>query len=78
MPANLCLVGKMGVDDNGLLALNGHRHHGQLQRGITAATKPHPLNIPISSNLVTGTNTLALGWGSTDNSLEAFRLQAVD
>ncbi|MGA3080138.1 MAG: Ig-like domain-containing protein, partial [Terracidiphilus sp.] len=73
VPANLCLVGAMGVDDNGLLAINGTAIMGNIS-SIYSLTG---LNIPISSYLVTGTNTLALGWGSTDNNDEAFRLQAV-
>jgi hypothetical protein len=81
VPANLCLVGQMGIDDNGLLAINGNAIMGNLNlyggSGYYGGYQSlYPLNIPISSNLVTGTNTLALGWGSTDNSLEAFRLQA--
>jgi hypothetical protein len=83
VPTNLCLVGAMGIDDNGLLALNGTAIMGNLN--IYGPSGPYYggyqslyplLNIPISSNLVTGTNVLSLGWGSTDNSLEAFRLQA--
>ena len=73
VPTNLCLVGSMGIDDNGLLAINGTAIMGNIS-SIYSLT---PLNIPISSYLVTGANTLALGWGSTDNSDEAFRLQAV-
>ncbi|MGB7984257.1 MAG: Ig-like domain-containing protein [Terracidiphilus sp.] len=81
VPANLCLVGQMGIDDNGLLAINGTAIMGNLSlygnNGYYGGYQSlYPLNIPISSNLVTGTNVLALGWGSTDNSLEAFRLQA--
>jgi hypothetical protein len=72
VPSNLCLVGAMGVDDNGLLAINGTSIMGN----ISAITGLYSLNIPISSHLVTGQNVLSLGWGSTDNSLEAFRLQA--
>jgi hypothetical protein len=72
VPSNLCLVGAMGVDDNGLLAINGHAIMGN----ISAIYGLYSLNIPISSYLMTGTNTLSLGWGSTDNSYEAFRLQA--
>jgi hypothetical protein len=72
VPSNLCLVGAMGVDDNGLLALNGTAIMGN----VSAIYSLTPLNIPISSNLVTGQNVLALGWGSTDNYDEAFRLQA--
>jgi hypothetical protein len=82
VPTNLCLVGAMGIDDNGLLALNGTAIMGNLNLygpgpyyGGYQSLYPL-LNIPISSNLVTGTNVLSLGWGSTDNSLEAFRLQA--
>jgi hypothetical protein len=81
VPANLCLVGHMGIDDNGLLAINGTAIMGNLNlyggSGYYGGYQSlYPLNIPISSFLVTGTNTLALGWGSTDNSEEAFRLQA--
>jgi hypothetical protein len=81
VPANLCLVGAMGIDDNGLLALNGTAIMGNLSLygggGYYGGYQSlYPLNIPITSYLVTGANTLALGWGSTDNSLEAFRLQA--
>jgi hypothetical protein len=72
VPSNLCLVGSMGVDDNGLLAINGTAITGN----INAIYSMTSLNVPISSNLVVGQNTLSLGWGSTDNSLEAFRLQA--
>jgi hypothetical protein len=72
VPANLCLVGSMGVDDNGLLALNGTAIMGN----VSAIYSMTALNIPISSSLVTGQNVLSLGWGSTDNSSEAFRLQA--
>ena len=88
VPANLCLVGQMGIDDNGLLAINGTAIMGNLNlygdggyRGGYQSL--YPLNIPISSFLLpasstntNGTNVLSLGWGSTDNSLEAFRLQA--
>jgi hypothetical protein len=71
--SNLCLVGAMGIDDNGLLAINGHA----IMTNISAIGSLAPLNIAIpSADLVVGQNTLSLGWGSTDNSLEAFRLQA--
>lgn len=72
VPSNLCLVGLMGVDDNGELALNGTAIMGN----VSAITSLTSLNIPVSSFLVTGPNVLSLGWGSTDNSYEAFRLQA--
>jgi LEA14-like dessication related protein len=72
VPSNLCLVGAMGVDDNGLLALNGTA----IMSNISAISGLTSINIPISSRLVTGQNVLSLGWGSTDNYLEAFRLQA--
>jgi methionine-rich copper-binding protein CopC len=78
VPTNLCLVGAMGVDDNGLLAINGTAITGNVYFWSSGGySSLHSLNIPISSLLVTGTNTLALGWGSTDNSLEGFRLQGV-
>ncbi|MGC2637763.1 MAG: Ig-like domain-containing protein [Acidobacteriaceae bacterium] len=73
VPSNLCLVGSVGIDDNGELGLNGTAITGN----INAIYSMTGLNIPISSYLVSGTNTLALGWGSTDNNDEAFRLQAV-
>jgi hypothetical protein len=81
VPANLCLVGAMGVDDNGLLAINGTAIMGNLNlyggSGYYGGYQSlYPLNIPISSYLVTGQNVLSLGWGSNDNSTEAFRLQA--
>ncbi|MGA3371748.1 MAG: Ig-like domain-containing protein [Terracidiphilus sp.] len=72
VPSNLCLVGGMSIDDNGLLAINGTAITGN----ISGQYSLYPLNIPISSNLVVGQNVLALGWGSTDNYDEAFRLQA--
>jgi hypothetical protein len=72
VPANQCLVGTMGVDDNGLLAINGTAIMGN----ISAISSLASLNIPVSSYLVTGQNVLSLGWGTTDNSYEAFRLQA--
>jgi hypothetical protein len=69
---NLCLVGAMGVDDNGLLLINGNA----IMSNIQAISSLTPLNLPIpSSYLVSGTNTLTLGWGATDNYYEAFRLQ---
>ncbi|MGA2887791.1 MAG: Ig-like domain-containing protein [Terracidiphilus sp.] len=70
--ANLCLVGGMSIDDNGLLAINGEAIMGNLSDDSSLS----PLNINVSSYLVSGTNTLALGWGSTENAYEAFRLQA--
>jgi len=82
VPANLCLVGAMGVDDNGLLAINGNAITGNLNvyggSGYYGGYQSlYPLNVAIpSADLVVGTNVLSLGWGSTDNSLEAFRLQA--
>ncbi len=73
VPSNLCLVGSMGVDDNGELAINGTAITGN----INAIYSPASLNVAIPNGLLTvGSNTLALGWGSTDNSLEAFRLGA--
>ena len=77
VPANLCLVGAMGVDDNGLLAINGTAITGNVYVYSNGGySSLHPLNIPISSDLVVGQNVLALGWGSVDNSLDGFRLQA--
>ncbi len=81
VPANLCLVGRMGIDDNGLLAINGTAIMGNLNLygggGFYGGYQSlYPLNIPITSYLATGTNVLSLGWGSTDNSEEGFRLQA--
>ena len=72
VPANQCLVGYMGVDDNGLLALNGTA----IMSNISSFYSLTSLNIPVSSTLVTGQNVLSLGWGGTDNYEEAFRLQA--
>ncbi len=66
VPANLCLVGAMGVDDNGLLALNG----AAIMANISAIYSLTPLNIPVSSYLVTGQNVLSLGWGGNDNNYE--------
>jgi hypothetical protein len=72
VPSNLCLVGSMWLDDQGLLALNGTA----IMNNISGYnTRAYPLNIPLT-NLVTGENVLSLGWGSTDNAYEAFRLQA--
>jgi hypothetical protein len=59
-PANLCLVGAMGIDDNGLLALNGTAIMGNIKRH----RQPHVVEHPHLQYLVVGTNTLALGWGS--------------
>lgn len=73
VPANLCLTGQVGVDDNMALGLNGTAITGNISAIYSLGT----INIPISSYLTTGSNTLAVGWGSTDNSLEAFRLHAV-
>jgi hypothetical protein len=79
VPPNLCLVGSVGIDDNGLLGIvNSANPNGVAITGnINAIYNMVRVNIPISSYLVTGANTLALGWGSTDNSDEGFRLQAV-
>jgi hypothetical protein len=78
VPANLCLVGYMSIDDNGTLGIvNSANPKGIAITGnINTNTSITPLNVPISSFLVPGANTLALGWGSTDNNYEAFRLQA--
>jgi hypothetical protein len=74
VPTNLCLVGSVGIDDNGELAINGTAITGN----ISAIYSLTALNIPIpSSQLVVGSNTLSLGWGSTDNNDEAFRLNGV-
>lgn len=72
VPANLCLVGAMGVDDNGQLGLNGTA----LMPVVSAEGSLYPLNIAVSNLLVPGKNTLSLGWGPTDNYYEGFRLQA--
>jgi methionine-rich copper-binding protein CopC len=73
VPSNLCLVGQVGIDDNGELAINGTALTGN----ISAIYNLAPLNVAIPGGLLTvGSNTLALGWGSTDNSDEAFRLGA--
>ncbi len=77
VPANLCLVGAMGVDDNGLLAINGTAITGNVYFWSSGGySSLYPLNIPISSDLVVGQNVLALGWGSVDNSTDGFRLKA--
>ncbi|MGH9605831.1 MAG: Ig-like domain-containing protein [Terracidiphilus sp.] len=73
VPSNLCLVGAMGVDDNGELGINGV----SIMSNLSATGSLSPINIPISSFLVVGANTLSLAWGATDNSYEGFRLQAV-
>ena len=74
VPTNLCLAGAIGVDDNGELAVNGIA----ITSNINAVYALLGLNIPIpAADLVVGSNTLSLGWGSTDNYDEAFRLQAV-
>ncbi|MGB0063168.1 MAG: Ig-like domain-containing protein, partial [Terracidiphilus sp.] len=75
VPANLCLVGAMGIDDNGKLALNGTIITGNYNDTYNLSATAAQVNVPISSDLVVGTNTLSLVWGSTDNSYEAFRLQ---
>jgi hypothetical protein len=79
VPSNLCLVGYMGVDDNGSLGIvNSANPTGiPITGNINAIYGFANLNVPISSFLVAGSNTLALGWGSTDNNDEMFRLQAV-
>ncbi|HVU45322.1 MAG TPA: Ig-like domain-containing protein [Terracidiphilus sp.] len=73
VPANLCLVGYVGIDDNGELGINGT----SIMSNLSAYTSLAPINIPISSYLVVGSNTLSLAWGTTDNSYEAFRLTGV-
>jgi hypothetical protein len=61
----------MGVDDNGLLAINGN----PIMSNISAEGSLAPLNIPISSKyLLSGTNTLSLGWGPSNSTYEGFRL----
>jgi hypothetical protein len=77
VPSNLCLTGGMGVDDNGILGVNGTAIMGNLSDSFNPSAPAAQLNIPISTYLVVGSNTLSLGWGSTDNVTEAFRLQAV-
>jgi hypothetical protein len=75
LPAyHLCLAGRMGIDDRGLLGINGTAIMSEM--GYTGNT-PAPIEIDITNYVQPGTNTLALGWGWTDNSYEAFRLEAV-
>ena len=70
--SNLCLVGAMGVDDNGELAVNGNA----IMSMVSSINSLTPLNLKIpASSLKNGTNTLSLIWGATDNYDEAFRLQ---
>jgi hypothetical protein len=83
VPANLCLVGAMGIDDNGLLAINGTAIMGNLNLyGPPGYYGGYQSLYPIEYSDfelpgTTGTNVLSLGWGSVDNSsMEAFRLQA--
>jgi hypothetical protein len=71
---HLCLTGRMGIDDRGLLGVNGTAIMTEM--GYTG-NAPAPISIDISGYVVPGTNTLSLGWGWTDNSYEAFRLEAV-
>ncbi|HEY1902662.1 MAG TPA: Ig-like domain-containing protein [Terracidiphilus sp.] len=72
VPSNLCLVGTLAIADNGLLAINGTAIMGNLGNQDSL----NPINIPVSSSLVVGSNTLALGWGSNDNNYEGLRLGA--
>ncbi len=70
---NLCLVGGVGIDDYGTLLLNGNAITAQ----IGSSGSLYPLMIPLPvGDLNAGLNTLSLQWGTTDNSYEAFRLQA--
>jgi hypothetical protein len=73
VPSNLCLAGAMGVDDNGELGINGTA----IMSNLSAIGSLSPIDIPVSSYLVVGNNTLSLAWGTTDNSYEAFRLQGI-
>ena len=73
VPSNLCLDGYLGVDDNGMLGINGTAISGN----YNAIYGMVPVSLPVSAYLTTGTNTLSLAWGGSDNSLEMFRLQAV-
>ena len=71
---NLCMVGAMSVDDNGSLSVNGTPITGNVS-GVYNLQQA--LNIPLPPGILNaGVNTLSLIWGSTDNSYEAFRLQA--
>lgn len=72
VPANLCLVGTLEIADNGLLGINGTAIMGN----FGGQTTINPINIPVSTYLVVGSNTLALGWGSNDNNYEGLRLGA--
>ena len=73
VPPSLCLDGYLGVDDNGVLGINGTA----ISPNYNAIYGMVPVSLPVSTYLTTGTNTLSLAWGGTDNSLEMFRLQAV-
>ncbi len=71
---HICLAGYWSHDDNALLALNGTPIMGD-QGNVYSLS---PLNIDITSNLLLGsTNYLTVGFGSTDNSYEGARVQAV-
>jgi hypothetical protein len=73
VPSNLCLVGIVGLDDNGELAINGTAITGN----ISAINNLVPISAAIPSGLLTvGTNTLSLGWGATDNYDEALKVGA--
>jgi hypothetical protein len=72
--AQICIVGSFAHDDNGLLAVNGTPIMGD--QGTNGGS-PAQLNINITSELLPGTNYLNFAFGSTDNTLEGLRLQAV-
>lgn len=71
--AQLCLVGGMSNDDHGLLAINGQPIMADQNNNYNLV----PIDINITSYVVPGVNYLIFGFGSTDNYLEGFRLQAV-
>ena len=69
---NLCLVGAMGVDDYGMLFVNGN----PVTDNFVSVDHLTALNIALPASILNaGLNTLSLSWGWTDNSYEAFRLQ---
>ncbi|MGB6744794.1 MAG: Ig-like domain-containing protein [Terracidiphilus sp.] len=73
VPANLCLVGAMAINDNGVLGINGQA----IMSNPGVLDSLTPINFPVSAFLVSGSNTLSLAWGSNDNNYEGLRLQAV-
>jgi hypothetical protein len=74
LPAyHLCVTGKMGVDDGGVLGINGTAIMGYLGQYNPLA----PISIDITNYAQPGMNTLALAWGSADDYYEGFRLEGV-